>query len=54
MVKKYERITNERKKSRPPRASKKYSFTFNDKEYTTRYKEETVVEHKKKFQKKKK
>jgi len=36
------------------RASKKYSFTFNDKEYTTRYKEETVAEHKKKFQKKKK
>ena len=36
------------------RASKRYSFTFNDKEYTTRYKEETVAEHKKKFQKKKK
>ena len=33
------------------RASKKYSFTFKDKEYTTRYKEETVAEHKKKFKK---
>ncbi len=33
------------------RASKKYSFTFKDKEYTTRYKEETVEEQKKKFKK---
>jgi hypothetical protein len=31
------------------RASKKYDFTFKDKKYTTRYKEETVAEHKKKF-----
>ena len=36
------------------RANKEYSFTFKDKKYTTRYKEETVAEHKKKFQKKKK
>jgi len=36
------------------RADKEYSFTFKDKKYTTRYKEETVAEHKKKFQKKKK
>jgi len=35
------------------RANKEYSFTFKDKKYTTRYKEETVAEHKKKFQKKK-
>ena len=35
------------------RADKEYSFTFKDKKYTTRYKEETVAEHKKKFQKKK-
>jgi hypothetical protein len=35
------------------RANKKYSFSFKDKEYTTRYKEETVAEHKKKFKKKK-
>jgi len=36
------------------RADREYSFTFKDKKYTTRYKEETVAEHKKKFQKKKK
>lgn len=36
------------------RADKEYSFTFKDKKYTTRYKEETIAEHKKKFQKKKK
>ena len=35
------------------RADKKYSFSFKDKEYTTRYKEETVAEHNKKFKKKK-
>ena len=35
------------------RANKKYSFSFKDKEYTTRYKEETVAEHKRKFKKKK-
>ena len=33
------------------RADKEYSFTFKDKKYTTRYKEETVAEHKKKFKK---
>jgi len=33
------------------RADKKYDFTFKDKKYTTRYKEETVAEHKKKFKK---
>ena len=36
------------------RADKEYSFTFKDKKYTTRYKEETIAEHKKKFQKKQK
>lgn len=36
------------------RKKKQYSFPFKDKEYTTRYKEETVAEHKKKFLKKKK
>lgn len=36
------------------RKKKQYSFPFKDKEYTTRYKEETVAEHKKKFFKKKK
>jgi predicted nuclease with RNAse H fold len=36
------------------RKKKQYSFSFKDKEYTTRYKEETVAEHKKKFSKKKK
>ena len=36
------------------RKKKQYSFPFKDKEYTTRYKEETVAEHKKKFPKKKK
>lgn len=36
------------------RKAKKYSFPFRGKEYTTRYKEETVAEHKKKFPKKKK
>lgn len=35
------------------RADKEYSFSFKDKEYTTRYKEETVAEHKRKFKKKK-
>lgn len=35
------------------RADKKYSFSFKDKEYTTRYKEETVAEHNRKFKKKK-
>ena len=33
------------------RANKEYNFTFKDKKYTTRYKEETVAEHKKKFKK---
>lgn len=36
------------------RKAKKYSFKFRGKEYTTRFKEETVAEHKKKFLKKKK
>ena len=36
------------------RKKKQYSFPFKDKEYTTRYREETVAEHKKKFLKKKK
>lgn len=36
------------------RADREYSFTFKDKKYTTRYKEETVAEHKKKFPEKKK
>jgi hypothetical protein len=35
------------------RKAKKYSFKFKGKEYTTRLKEETVAEHKKKFLKKK-
>ena len=35
------------------RKAKKYSFKFKGKEYTTRFKEETVAEHKKKFLKKK-
>ena len=33
------------------RADKKYDFTFKDTKYTTRYKEKTVAEHKKKFKK---
>ena len=36
------------------RAAKKYSFKFKGKEITTRYKEESVAEHKKKFPKKRK
>ena len=35
------------------RAAKKYSFKYKGKEITTRYKEESVAEHKKKFLKKK-
>ena len=35
------------------RAAKKYSFPYQGKEITTRYKEETVAEHRKKFPKKK-
>ena len=35
------------------RAAKKYSFKYKGKEITTRYKEESVAEHKKKFPKKK-
>jgi len=35
------------------RANKKHTFTWKGKEYTTRYKEETVTEHNKKFKKKK-
>ena len=35
------------------RKAKRYSFKFKGKEYTTRFKEETVAEHKKKFLKKK-
>ena len=31
------------------RANKNYDFTWKGKEYTTRYKEESVAEHKKKF-----
>jgi hypothetical protein len=34
------------------RKQKRYSFNFNGKEITTRFKEETVAEHKKKFGKK--
>lgn len=41
------------KKFKSERAKGKYSFPFKGKEYTTRYKEESVAEHKKKFPKKK-
>jgi len=41
------------KKFKSERAKGAYSFPFKGKEYTTRYKEETVAEHKKKFLKKK-
>ena len=41
------------KKFKSERAKGEYSFPFKGKEYTTRYKEESVAEHKKKFPKKK-
>ena len=41
------------KKFKSERAKGAYSFSFKGKEYTTRYKEESVAEHKKKFLKKK-